>query len=144
MRQRTQGGSLREGKDWKDQLTLFPFPRPATFLLLAIGPTPGSIAPAPPVICDPGPPRRFLFSFVAEGGAKLPTGGILISGRGVCTCACWEYSERTLLSIAASSLACFAAACALTCAADSGRNCLKSSSRSCAELNSCVTCAYTS
>lgn len=67
-------------------LTLFAFPRAPLFLLFnPLGPDPVSTAAAPPVICDPGPPRRFLFSLVADGGAKLPTGGILISGLGVCT-----------------------------------------------------------
>ena len=70
-------------------LTLLAFPRAAAFLLLSpLGPTPESTAAAPPVICDPGPPRRFLFSLVADGGAKLPTGVILTSGLGVCTWAC--------------------------------------------------------
>ena len=67
-------------------LTLLAFPRAPPFLLFnPLGPAPVSMAAAPPVICDPGPPRRFLFSLVADGGAKLPTGGILISGLGVCT-----------------------------------------------------------
>lgn len=66
-------------------LTLFAFPRAPFLLFSPLGPTPASTAAAPPVIWDPGPPRRFLFSLVADGGAKLPTGGILMSGLGVCT-----------------------------------------------------------
>ncbi len=70
----------------KRSLTLFAFPRAPPFLLFnPLGPAPVSTAAAPPVNWDPGPPRRFLFSLVADGGAKLPTGGILISGLGVCT-----------------------------------------------------------
>ncbi len=66
------------------QHTLLAFPRPAPFLPL--GPA-VSIAAALPFICDPPPRGRFLLSFVAEGGAKLPTGGIFASGLGVCTIA---------------------------------------------------------
>ena len=43
---------------------------------------------APIVVCDPVPPRRFLFSLpTLGGGAKLPIGGIFVSsGFGVWTC----------------------------------------------------------
>lgn len=77
-------GALRDNDNYQS-LTLFAFPRTPFLLFNPLGPTPVSTAAAPPVICDPGPPRRFLFSLVADGGAKLPTGGIFISGLGVCT-----------------------------------------------------------
>ena len=74
---------LMDGR--KELLTLFTFPRAPPFLLFSPpGPAPVS-TDILALICDMGSPRRFLFSLVAEGGAKLPTGGILISGLGVCT-----------------------------------------------------------
>lgn len=68
----------------EDQFTLFDG-APRTLLAFKCAEDmDGSTAAAPPVTCEPAPPRRFLFSLpTLRGGAKLPTGGILISGFGV-------------------------------------------------------------
>ena len=65
-------------------LTLLLFPALIFPFLLLMDTGPGSMAPAPPVICDPAPPLLFLLSLpTLGGGAKFPTGGIFISGLGV-------------------------------------------------------------